>query len=82
MHRIAGRATMEVNSSHHQSVKKLARLLVTSAAAPDGVIEAIESSSHPFYLGVQWHPECLYSTDPIQKRLFQALVKAARNFAP
>jgi len=82
MRRISGRVTIQVNSSHHQSVKTLARPLVTSAVAPDGVIEAIESRSHPFYLGVQWHPECLYSTDPIQKRLFQALVKAARNFAP
>lgn len=82
MRRIAGRATIEVNSSHHQSVKKLGPPLVTSALAPDGVIEAIESCSHPFYLGVQWHPECLYSNDPIQKRLFQALVKAAKNFTP
>ena len=80
MRRIAGKATIEVNSSHHQSVKKLARPLVTSAVAPDGVIEAIESCSHPFYLGVQWHPECLYASDPIQKRLFQALTKAAKNF--
>lgn len=82
MRRIAGRATIEVNSSHHQSVKKLAPQLVTSAVAPDGVIEAIESCSHPFYLGVQWHPECLYSNNPIQKRLFQALVKAAKNITP
>ena len=82
MRRIAGRATLEVNSSHHQSVKKLPRQLVISALSPDGVIEAIESSSHPFYLGVQWHPECLYSKDPIQKRLFQALVKASKKVAP
>ena len=80
--RIAGRATIQVNSSHHQSVKRVARPLVTSAVAPDGVIEAIESSSHPFYLGVQWHPEFLYSRDPIQKRLFQALIKAAKQCAP
>ena len=38
MRRIAGRATIEVNSSHHQSVNKVARQLVTSAVAPDGVI--------------------------------------------
>ncbi|MDX1412348.1 MAG: gamma-glutamyl-gamma-aminobutyrate hydrolase family protein [Nitrospirales bacterium] len=82
MRRIAGRATLEVNSSHHQSVKKLPRQLIISALSPDGVIEAIESCSHPFYLGVQWHPECLYSKDPIQKRLFQALVKASKKVAP
>jgi len=27
------------------------------ARAPDGVIEAIDDPSRPFYLGVQWHPE-------------------------
>ena len=82
LRRIARMGTIPVNSSHHQSVKKVARRLITSAVAPDGVIEAIESCSHPFFLGVQWHPEYLYSHDPIQKRLFLALVKAAKRFAP
>jgi putative glutamine amidotransferase len=51
---------------------------VVSAAAPDGVIEAIESRRHPFLLGVQWHPEFLYDRDAVQRRLFQAFLKAAR----
>jgi putative glutamine amidotransferase len=49
--------------------------------APDGVIEAIEASTHPFWLGVQWHPEFLYLKDAIQRRLFFALIQAARKFA-
>jgi gamma-glutamyl-gamma-aminobutyrate hydrolase PuuD len=47
----------------------------------DGVIEAIEAASHPFWLGVQWHPEFLYRKDVLQKRLFSAFVKAARHYA-
>ena len=81
LHRITKRTTIRVNSSHHQSVKKVAPSLITSAVAPDGVIEAIESPSHAFLLGVQWHPEFLFDRDPIQKRLFHALIKAAKSYA-
>ncbi len=45
-----------VNSFHHQSVDRLGKGLMPAAAAPDGVIEAVESSCGKF-LGVQWHPE-------------------------
>ena len=82
LRRIAGKARMDVNSSHHQSIKKVASNLAQTAVAPDGVIEAIEAPDRAFLLGVQWHPEYLYSNDPIQKRLFSALIKAARVFSP
>ena len=81
LERIVGKLKIRVNSSHHQSVKKVPGRLVTSAVAPDDVIEAIEAPHHPFLLGVQWHPEFLYKHDPIQKKLFQALIKAAKSFA-
>jgi putative glutamine amidotransferase len=48
---------ISIQSSHHQSIDRLGRRLKISATAPDGVIEAIESSDHPFLIGVQWHPE-------------------------
>jgi putative glutamine amidotransferase len=70
-----------VNSSHHQSVKSVPSSFQATAVAPDGVIEAIEASTHPFWLGVQWHPEYLYRQDAIQKRIFFALIKAAKQFA-
>ncbi len=79
LRRIARRAEIQVNSSHHQSVKKLAPSLVATATAPDGVIEAIEAPRHPFLLGVQWHPEFLYDRDEVHRRLFWAFVKAART---
>ncbi len=78
LRRITGKARIEVNSSHHQSVKKVAPKLVQTAVAPDGVIEAIEASDRSFVLGVQWHPEFLHDRDPVQKRLFSALIRAAR----
>ena len=81
LHRITRKGKIQVNSSHHQSVKKVAPSLFTSAVASDGVIEAIEAPSHAFLLGVQWHPEFLFDRDPIQKRLFQALIKAAKTYS-
>jgi len=47
-----------------------------TAYAADGLIEALEEH-HPWAIAVQWHPE-LSLNDPLQQRLFQALVKAAR----
>ncbi len=81
LRRIAGKAHVDVNSSHHQSVKTVAPNLLRTAVAPDGVIEAIEAPDRTFILGVQWHPEFLYDRDPIQRRLFSALIRAARIFA-
>lgn len=74
---IVKKATMMVNSSHHQSVKTVAPTLIASAVAPDGVIEAVESPRHRFLLGIQWHPEFLFERHPLHRRLFQALLRAA-----
>ena len=79
LRRIARMTTIPVNSSHHQSVKKVAPSLLTSAVAPDGVIEAIESTSHPFYLGVQWHPEFLYSKIRFKNAYFKLLFEPQKN---
>ena len=48
-----------VNSFHHQAVGETGPLFRITATAPDGTIEAIESSEYKSILGVQWHPECL-----------------------
>jgi len=65
-----------VNSRHHQSVKTLGTGLVTTATAPDGVIEAIEDPSKRFVLGVQWHPENFYRTGEF-RALFEGFIEAA-----
>jgi len=79
LRKIVGRATMMVNSSHHQSVKSVAPTLVASAVAPDGIVEAIESPDRRFLLAVQWHPEFLFERHEAHRRLFEALIKAARR---
>lgn len=49
--------TYEVNSSHHQAVKKLGEGLEVFSLAEDGIIEGFFHREHPFLVGVQWHPE-------------------------
>ena len=52
-------SSIGVNSFHHQSVDDPGKRFVISAVAPDGIVEAMESSEERSIIGVQWHPECL-----------------------
>ena len=72
--------TCRVNSRHHQSVGRLGTSLFPSAAAPDGVVEAIESGEKEFCIGVQWHPENFWRTGEF-KSLFDSFVASARRRA-
>lgn len=78
LRRIVRSASMRVNSSHHQSVNAVAPSLIASAQASDGIVEAIESPAHRFFLGIQWHPEFLFDRYPLHRRLFEAFLRAAR----
>lgn len=71
---------IQVNSFHHQAVRDLAPALLASAFSPDGVIEAIEHADHPFFLGVQWHPERYDSRAPHAASLFRGFVSAAEKY--
>lgn len=75
--RMLDRARVQVNSMHHQGVKKLGEGLVVSAVAPDGLIEAVESPNGHFMVGVQWHPESLVDHDEGMRRLFSTFITAA-----
>lgn len=75
LHRITGQQELMVNSLHHQALHHMGAWQVC-ATAPDGVIEAAELPQHPFFMGVQWHPERLYDRDPAANALFAAFVKA------
>lgn len=71
---------LNVNSSHHQAVRDVAAGLRVIAHAPDGIVEGIEDPAHPFYLGVQWHPEDM-NGDGASAAIFAAFVAAARKYA-
>jgi len=77
---ILGARELNVNSSHHQAIGKVADGLRVTAHAPDGIVEGLEDPAHPFYLGVQWHPEDMMEEDSAST-LFGAFVDAARKYS-
>lgn len=64
-------------SGHHQALNVVSEVLEVTARAPDGLPEAIEHRSHPWLVGVQWHPEIDAYGDPSQQGIFDHLVAAA-----
>jgi len=70
-----------VNSSHHQSADVIGDGLRIVARCPDdSVIEALEGTSPDhFVLAVQWHPERSVEDDQHSRRIFRALVEAAKE---
>lgn len=79
LHRIIGQSEIAVNSAHHQAVATVGKDVVINAIAPDGVIEGIEYTAHPFCLGVEWHPE--YHITSADTAVFEAFVAACREGA-
>ena len=76
LRKIVGRDRLKVNSLHHQAVDRLGDGLSVCARDETGVIQATESKSYPFLLGVQWHPEFLIFT-PAQHAIFRAMIDKA-----
>lgn len=78
---IFGTPHLRVNSFHHQAVSKPGNRLKVSAIAPDGVIEAVESTEYKSVLGVQWHPECFApANDHSMLPLFKWIVEEAAGY--
>ena len=76
IYRLYGTQNIFVNSFHHQAVSAPGKRFWVTATAPDGTIEAIESTEQKSILGVQWHPEWLDSGLPV----FKWVVRKANEF--
>lgn len=63
------------NSFHHQAVEHIGTNLIATGKTADEIIETIEMPSHPFVIGVQWHPESMLESAPSMKQLFHALIR-------
>ena len=74
------RILVPVNSSHHQSADAIGEGLRVVAHCPDDeIVEALEGTSNDhFVLAVQWHPERSVDDDEPSRRIFRALIEAAR----
>ena len=67
--------SLEINSYHHQGIRRLAPSLTAEAHAPDGLVEAVSCPTHPFLLAVQWHPEFSFRTDEASRAIFRAFTE-------
>jgi len=67
----------EVNNEYREKLEELG--LAIAGTSPDGeIVEAIEISAHPFFIGVQFHPE--YISRPLAPHpLFVEFIRVAKN---
>ena len=79
LYKVCRRQRLQVNTTHHQAIRKLGKGLAINATAPDGLIEGIESKKHSFVLGLQWHPEVLARREAVQRKIFASFVLACRR---
>lgn len=77
---ILGSEGAEGKSYHHQAVGRVGQNLKVVAEHEDGMVEALEATDKPWMIGVQWHPERTFE-DPASRRLFDAFIAAAREYA-
>ena len=76
---ILHRGSVEVNTTHHQAIKRPGTGLIVNAIAEDGLIEGIESVRHSFVMGLQWHPEALSGKPEHRRRIFKSFVLACKQ---
>lgn len=67
----------EFNNAYRESFEKLG--LMIAGTSPDGeIVEAVEIKDHPFFIGVQFHPE--YISRPLRPHpLFVEFVKVCKG---
>lgn len=74
---IFNKQILDINSLHHQSINKIGANIKISAMSFDGLVEAIELDDNNYFaLGLQWHPETLFSKSDDMKPLFEEFIKS------
>jgi putative glutamine amidotransferase len=79
LYKIYKMTDLNVNSFHHQAVKKEGESMRIVARAPDGICEASEWSKglhDRWIISVQFHPERLYKTNSEHSQLIEAYINA------
>ncbi len=69
----------EFNNKYLEDFEK-AGMIASGKNPKSGLVEIVEINDHPFFIGVQYHPE-LKSTVENPHPLFVSLVSAAKNFS-
>ena len=81
MERVYGDGEIRVNSVHHMAIDDIAPGFMVTARCPDGVIEAIESTTDWVAFGTQFHPES-DSASALDLRIFEEFITAITGEVP
>ena len=73
------RGELQVNSYHHQGIRRLARRLKAMAHAEDDLVEAFYDPRHRFVVGLQFHPERMLEEYEGNWRVWQAFGAAVHR---
>ena len=68
---------INVNSRHISALTNTNLDIV--GLSEDNIIEAIEDKNKKFFIGVQWHPESMYSYDILECNLFDYFIEVCRK---
>jgi putative glutamine amidotransferase len=74
-----GQSKLQVNSYHHQGVRKLASRFHPMATADDGLIEAFYDPAANFLVGLQFHPERMLEEYAGNWQVWKAFGKAVHQ---
>lgn len=74
-----GATQLDVNSAHHQALKRVPDALRVTAQASDQLVEAVEGTNGAFVLGVQFHPERMLEREPRAHGIFRDFVQACHQ---
>jgi len=82
MERIYGDGEIRVNSCHHMAIDEVAPGFQITARSPDGVVEAIESTTEDWFaIGTQFHPEA-DTASALDMRIFEEFICAITGEQP
>lgn len=74
---VLGTTTLAVNSFHHQACDRPGAGVKIVARAPDGIVEGYEVENKAFGMGLQWHPEGMFTSATVHLKPYKALVDEA-----
>ena len=77
LYKIIKKEKIKVNSRHKSAIANSE--LKISSKSFDNITESLEDSTKKFFLGVQWHPESTYKTDPNSRAIFNYFFKICKK---
>jgi putative glutamine amidotransferase len=79
---IVGQTSLMTNTFHHQGLDQvtLAPIFTPAGVAADDpwLVEAYESPTHRWVVGIQWHPERIFELDEGHRRIWESFLAACR----